>query len=134
LFPGQIPQPVLPELLESNQITLEAYDLQIVEAGHTDTVGTTALWVPDIRLLVSGDVVYNNTHMFLGETTRESRTEWITALRTLKSLQPADVVAGHKDPVRDDDPSNIEESISTSLTSTMPSSAPRQESNCTKPC
>jgi glyoxylase-like metal-dependent hydrolase (beta-lactamase superfamily II) len=111
LFPGQIPQPVLPELLESNQITLEGHDLQIVEAGHTDTKGTTALWVPDIHLLVSGDVVYNNTHMFLAETTRESRIEWIAALRTLKFLQPAHVVAGHKDPVRDDDPSNIEESI-----------------------
>jgi glyoxylase-like metal-dependent hydrolase (beta-lactamase superfamily II) len=111
LFPGQIPQPVLPELLESNQISLEGRDLQIVEAGHTDTQGTTALWVPDIRLLVCGDVVYNNTHIFLGETTRESRTAWIASLRTLKSFQPAHVIAGHKDPARDDDPSNIEESI-----------------------
>jgi glyoxylase-like metal-dependent hydrolase (beta-lactamase superfamily II) len=111
LFPGQIPRPVLPELLESNQITLEGHDLEILETGHTDTEGTTALWAPDIRLLVSGDVVYNNTHMFLGETTRESRTDWIAALRTLKSLQPADVVAGHKDPARDDDARNIEESI-----------------------
>jgi glyoxylase-like metal-dependent hydrolase (beta-lactamase superfamily II) len=111
LFPGQIPQPVLPELLDGNHFGLEAHDLQIVETGHTDTQGTTALWVPDIGLLVSGDAVYNNTHMYLAETTSESRAEWIAALRTVKSLHPDHVVAGHKDPARDDDPGNIDESI-----------------------
>jgi len=111
LFPGQIPEPVLPEVLDGNQFALEGHDLKILETGHTDTQGTTALWVPDIRLVVSGDVVYNNTHMYLAETTRQSRLEWIAALRTLRSLDPAQVVAGHKHPDRDDDPGNIDESI-----------------------
>ena len=111
LFPGQIPAPVLPELFEGDHLTLEGHDLQIVDTGHTDTRGTTALWVPDIGLLVSGDAVYNNTHMYLAETTRETRAEWIAALQSIKSLRPDHVVAGHKDPVRDDDPSNIDESI-----------------------
>jgi glyoxylase-like metal-dependent hydrolase (beta-lactamase superfamily II) len=111
LFPGQIPEPVLPELLDSHQFSLEGHDLRVMQAGHTDTQGTTALWVPDIRLVVSGDVVYNNTHMYLAETTPETRSEWIAALRTLAALEPARVVAGHKDPERDDDPGNIGESI-----------------------
>ena len=111
LFPGQIPKPVLPELLESSIVSLEGSELQVLETGHTDTRGTTALWVPDIRLVVSGDVVYNNTHMYLAETTRETRAEWITALETLKTLDPDHVVAGHKYPDRDDDPGNIDESI-----------------------
>jgi glyoxylase-like metal-dependent hydrolase (beta-lactamase superfamily II) len=111
LFPGQIPEPVLPELLDSDRFALEGHDLQVVEAGHTDTQGTTALWVPDIRLVVSGDVAYNNTHMYLAETTRETRSEWIAALQTLKSLDPAHVIVGHKDPDRNDDPSSIDESI-----------------------
>ena len=111
LFPGQIPEPVLPELLDGHHFNLEGHDLEIVEAGHTDTQGTTSLWVPDIRLLVSGDVAYNNTHMYLAETTRETRNEWIAALQALTALEPAHVIAGHKDPDRDDDPSNITESI-----------------------
>ena len=111
LFPGQIPEPVLPELLDSDRFGLEGHELRVVEAGHTDTQGTTALWVPDIRLVVSGDVAYNNTHMYLAETTRETRSEWIAALQTLKSLDPAHVIVGHKDPDRKDDPSNIDESI-----------------------
>jgi glyoxylase-like metal-dependent hydrolase (beta-lactamase superfamily II) len=111
LFPGQIPEPVMPELLDGKHFSLEGHDLQIVEAGHTDTHGTTALWVPDIRLVVGGDVVYNNTHMYLAETTAETRSEWIAALRTLEALEPAHVVAGHKHPDHDDDPGNIAESI-----------------------
>ena len=105
------PEPVLPELLEGDEFELEGHALQVVQAGHTDTQGTTALWVPDIRLVVSGDVVYNNTHMYLAETTRETRKEWIAALQTLKALDPAHVAVGHKDPARDDDPSNIDDSI-----------------------
>jgi hypothetical protein len=111
LFPGQIPEPVLPELLGSDRFALEGHDLQVVETGNTDTNGTTALWVPDIALVVSGDVVYNNTHMYLAETTRDTRTEWIAVLGALKALEPTHVVAGHKHPDRDDDPSNIDESI-----------------------
>jgi glyoxylase-like metal-dependent hydrolase (beta-lactamase superfamily II) len=111
LFPGQIPEPVLPELLGSDRFALEGHDLQVMETGNTDTKGTTALWVPDIALVVSGDVVYNNTHMYLAETTRDTRTEWIAVLGALKALEPTHVVAGHKHPDRDDDPSNIDESI-----------------------
>ena len=111
LFPGQIPEPVLPELLDSDRFALEGHDLQVVQAGHTDTQGTTALWVPDLRLVISGDVAYSNTHMYLAETTRETRSEWIAALQKLKSLGPAHVIVGHKDPARDDDPSNIDDSI-----------------------
>jgi glyoxylase-like metal-dependent hydrolase (beta-lactamase superfamily II) len=111
LFPGQIPVPVLPELIEGDTLRLEGHTLQIVETGHTDTHGTTSLWVPDIRLVVAGDVVYNNTHMYMAETTRQSRQEWIAALHAIKCLDPVHVVAGHKHPDHTDDPATIEESI-----------------------
>jgi glyoxylase-like metal-dependent hydrolase (beta-lactamase superfamily II) len=111
LFPGQIPVPVLPEPVEGDQLMLEGHPLQIVETGHTDTHGTTILWVPDIRLVVAGDVVYNNTHMYMAQTTRASRMEWIAALEAVKSLDPINVVAGHKHPDYEDDPATIEESI-----------------------
>jgi glyoxylase-like metal-dependent hydrolase (beta-lactamase superfamily II) len=54
LFPGQIPVPVLPEVFEDDHFMLEGHELQIVQTGHTDTEGTTILWVPDIRLVVAG--------------------------------------------------------------------------------
>lgn len=111
LFPGQIPVPVLPEELDNDRFTLEGHELQLIQTGHTDTEGTTVLWVPDIRLVVAGDVVYNETHMYMAETTAESRLEWIASLERVKSLDPLNVVAGHKFPGRADDPATIDESI-----------------------
>lgn len=111
LFPGQIPVPVLPEVIDEDHFTLEGHELFIVETGHTDTDGTTALWVPDIGLVVAGDVVYNQTHMYLAESNEQSRLEWIESLERIRALQPANVVAGHQFPGRGDDPIAIDESI-----------------------
>jgi len=111
LFPGQIPQPVIPAELAGDTIRLEEHELRVIEAGHTDTTGTTVLWCPSLRLIVAGDVVYNHTHMYLAETTTASRQEWIVSLTRLKDLDPLYVVAGHKQPDYEDDPVNIDESI-----------------------
>ncbi len=111
LFPGQIPQPVIPAELAGDTIRLEEHELRVIEAGHTDTTGTTVLWCPSLRLIVAGDVVYNHTHMYLAETTTASRQEWIASLAKLKDLDPLYVVAGHKQPDCEDDPVNIDESI-----------------------
>ena len=111
LFPGQIPEPVIPAELAGDTIGLEEHELRVIDAGHTDTTRTTVLWCPDLRLIVAGDVVYSNTHMYLAETTTTSRREWIASLARLKDLHPLYVVAGHKRPGDDDDPVNIDESI-----------------------
>jgi glyoxylase-like metal-dependent hydrolase (beta-lactamase superfamily II) len=111
LFPGQIPQPVIPGELAGDTIPLEEHELRVIETGHTDTTGTTVLWCPSLRLIVAGDVVYSRTHMFLAENTAASRQEWIAALTRLKDLDPRHVVAGHKQPDGTDDPADIDESI-----------------------
>jgi glyoxylase-like metal-dependent hydrolase (beta-lactamase superfamily II) len=110
-FPGQISDTiVLAEPLDSMQFDLEGRPLIVVETGHTDTSNTTSLHVPDIGLIVSGDVVYNRCHMFLGATTPASRTEWLAALDRLAALRPTAVVTGHKDPTQGNAPTAIEES------------------------
>jgi glyoxylase-like metal-dependent hydrolase (beta-lactamase superfamily II) len=111
LFPGQIPPPAIPAELAGDTIDLERHELRVIEAGRTDTTGTTALWCPRLRLIAAGDVVYNHTHMYLAETTAASRREWIAALAALRELTPRSVVAGHTQPGYDDDPANIDESV-----------------------
>jgi glyoxylase-like metal-dependent hydrolase (beta-lactamase superfamily II) len=81
-----------------------------MERGQTDTVDTTALYVPDLGLIVSGDVAYNHCHIYVGETTAASRTEWIAALDRLAALHPVAVVTGHKDPTCGNPPSVLAES------------------------
>ena len=110
LFPGEIPQPLgFPEMLEGNAIALEAHRLEVVEAGFTDTVDTTALWVPDLRLMIAGDVAYNDTHQYTAETTGESREQWARAAEKLAEYDPVAVIAGHKKPDRPDDPAILSE-------------------------
>jgi hypothetical protein len=70
---------------------------------------STSLHVPSIDLAVAGDVVYNQCHMYVGDTTPESRTNWAAALDRLAAPKPATVVAGHKKPGVPDSPSAIED-------------------------
>ncbi len=112
-FPGQIADIVpLPEPLESAEIRLEGSAIEVIETGHTDTLDTTSLHVPDLGLIVSGDVAYNHCHMYVGDTTTDSRADWIAALGRLAQLNPAAVVAGHKDPTQGNPPTVLAESRS----------------------
>ena len=109
-FPGQIADTVaLAEPLGAAQFELEGLPLVVIETGHTDNLDTTSLYVPDLGLIVSGDVAYNHCHMFVSATTPDSRAEWIAALDRLAALNPGAVVAGHKDPTRGNPPSILNE-------------------------
>jgi glyoxylase-like metal-dependent hydrolase (beta-lactamase superfamily II) len=109
-FPGQIPTKLVsPEPYERDTFTLEGHDLRIIEQGHTDSADTTSLHVPSLRLIVAGDVVYNQCRMYVGDTTPESRKNWIAALDRLAALNPEIVVAGHKKPGAPDSPSAIQD-------------------------
>ena len=93
-FPGQIPADlVVAKELEGHAIDLEGNELRILELGHTDTDNSTCLYVPSIGLVVAGDAAYNDVHLYLVESTKEKRREWIAALDTIESLHPRAVVA-----------------------------------------
>ena len=104
-YPGQIPERlVIAEELRGNVIQLEGRDLVVVELGHTDTDHTTCLHVPSADLVVAGDAAYNEVHLYLAESTAETRRQWIAALDTIESLKPHAVIAGHKKPEKNDSP------------------------------
>ena len=110
LFGGQLPASItLPEPYDESSFTLEGHEVRIIEQGRTDAVGTTSLHVPSIDLVVAGDVVYNQCHMYVGDTTPESRANWLAALDRLAALNPKTVVAGHKKPGAPDSPAAIEQ-------------------------
>src|SRR6266478_1929834 len=109
-FPGQIDATLpIAEDLAGAVIELEGEELVSIPTGHTDTRSTSCLHVPSIGLVVSGDVIYNDVHVHLGESNVDSRKEWIAALDMIESLKPRAVVAGHKRPGRPDAPDIVEE-------------------------
>lgn len=111
LWPGQLPDEiVLAEPYDDDVFTLEGHELRIIEQGRTDAIDTTSLHVPSIDLVIGGDVLYNQCHMFIGDTTPESRANWIAALDRLAALDPKIAVAGHKKSGAPDIPEAIEAS------------------------
>ena len=110
MFPGQVPTKLVPpDPYEHDTFTLEGHELRIIEQGRTDSPDSTSLYVPSIRLIVAGDVVYNQCRVYVGDTTPESRANWIAALDRLAALNPTMVIAGHKKPGAPDSPSTIQE-------------------------
>ena len=110
MFPGQVATKlVAPEPYEHDTFTLEGHELRIIEQGRTDSPDSTSLYVPSIGLIVAGDVVYNQCRMYVGDTTPESRKNWIADLDRLAALNPRIVVAGHKKSGAPDSPSAIQD-------------------------
>jgi len=109
-FPGQLPsQFAAPEVLDGDTLSLESEAVKVVELGHTDASHSTALYLPSIGLVVSGDCVYNDTHPYLAECDEKARNEWLQALDRIESLHPKAVVAGHGVLDPDSSPRHIEE-------------------------
>jgi len=68
----------------------------------------TAVWIPYLAALVTGDISFEGTHPWLAESTVESRAAWRNALDRLETLHPAIVVSGHKkSPADPDAPSSL---------------------------
>jgi glyoxylase-like metal-dependent hydrolase (beta-lactamase superfamily II) len=109
-FPGQLPtELVAPEALAGDSFLLEGERLRLVELGHTDTPHSTALHVPAIDLVIAGDAVYGNTHLYLAECDAKARGEWLHALDLIEVLRPRAVVVGHAGPSPNSSPRYIEE-------------------------
>ncbi|HEV3097347.1 MAG TPA: MBL fold metallo-hydrolase, partial [Candidatus Dormibacteraeota bacterium] len=112
LFPEQLPDhplEIVPQPVPEDGFTIDGERLLSVEVGHSDTDDTTVLHAPSIGLVAAGDVVYNNVHQYLAETPGGGFEAWHAALDAVAALHPARVVAGHKDPARNDDVGNIAE-------------------------
>ena len=67
VYTGIPRSPVTAVTVPDNRFTLEGHDLVIVEVGSTDSDDTTVLHVPDLGLVVAGDVIYNGVHMYLAQ-------------------------------------------------------------------
>jgi glyoxylase-like metal-dependent hydrolase (beta-lactamase superfamily II) len=96
ILPGQIPaSPITATKPPVAGINIEGHRIELVEVGHSDTDDTTVVHVPDLDLVVAGDVVYDEAHLFLVESAGGGRDAWRAALDRISALDPAHLVAGH---------------------------------------
>ncbi|KRA28061.1 MULTISPECIES: MBL fold metallo-hydrolase [unclassified Nocardioides] len=110
LFGDQIPEEIVSAApLTGDRIDLEGHSLIVHRGGHSDRSDTTFLHVPELDLVVAGDIVYNGVFPFTLDTDRASRDEWREALDRIAACRPTHVVAGHKAPGADDDHRHVAE-------------------------
>ena len=103
-FPGQLTgRPVAPAPLAGTTIPVGGSAVTVIPVGTTDTVHSSVVHVPRLGLVVSGDVVYNQTHMWLAGSTPDSRASWSRALDAVAALGAGTIVAGHRNPQAADD-------------------------------
>jgi glyoxylase-like metal-dependent hydrolase (beta-lactamase superfamily II) len=96
-------QPVLPAALQGTTLTLEGQTLEVHGGVQGDAEDNSYVWIPSIRTVVAGDIVYRGVHAWTRETSAAQRKAWRKTLDELAALKPTTVIAGHKDPRQRDD-------------------------------
>src|ERR1700754_4297315 len=96
-------KPVPPVPLAGTTIHVGGSAATVIPVGTTDTGHSSVVHVPGLSLVVSGDVVYNQTHMWMRGSTPDSRASWARALDAVAALEADTVIAGHRNPAAADD-------------------------------
>jgi glyoxylase-like metal-dependent hydrolase (beta-lactamase superfamily II) len=103
-FPGQLTsKPVVPAALTGTAIPIGGTEAMVIPVGTTDTGHSSVVHVPGLSLVVSGDAVYNQTHMWLMRSTPDTRASWVRALDAVAALEADIIIAGHRSPQAPDD-------------------------------
>ena len=83
------------EPFDGDTITFESSHIEVLKHIQGDTDENTMLWIPGQRILIGGDVVFNNMHVYTAETDKQTRGKWLNSLKTIRALQPSVVIPGH---------------------------------------
>jgi len=86
---------IVPQPLQGDTIKLEGQTLKI-EGLKGPTPDRSYVWIPSIKAVVGGVVLFNDLHVWTADTqTAESRKQWLATLDGVAALKPATVVPGH---------------------------------------
>jgi glyoxylase-like metal-dependent hydrolase (beta-lactamase superfamily II) len=80
---------------DANVVEFDGTQIEIFRHIRGDTDENTMLWIPGQRILIAGDVVFNNMHVYTAETDGTAREKWLNSLEKVKELNPSVVIPGH---------------------------------------
>jgi glyoxylase-like metal-dependent hydrolase (beta-lactamase superfamily II) len=99
------PDPVIPDELQGNTLTLEGQTLEIVGGLTGDSPKNNSyVWIPSVKAVIAGDIVFSGAHFVVPKMGQE----WLQTLDQIAALHPAIVVAGHQIAGAPTDASTIE--------------------------
>src|SRR6202048_3867364 len=83
------------EKFDGNFIEFESSKIEVLRNIQGDTDENTMLWIPGQRILIAGDVLFNNMHVYTAETDSGARGKWLNSLNKIRELKPSLVMPGH---------------------------------------
>jgi len=83
------------EKFGGNFIEFEGSKIEILKNIQGDTDENTMLWIPGQRILIAGDVLFNDMHVYTAETDSKAREKWLNSLQKIRELKPSVVIPGH---------------------------------------
>ena len=92
---GATSQVVAIEKFDGNFIEFEDSRIEVLGNVQGDTDENTMLWIPGQRILIAGDVLFNNMHVYTAETDSKARGKWLNSINKIRELKPSVVIPGH---------------------------------------
>ncbi len=83
------------EKVDGNFIEFESSKIELLKDVQGDTDENTMLWIPGQRILIAGDVLFNNMHVYTAETDSKARGKWLNSINRIRELKPSLVIPGH---------------------------------------
>ena len=80
---------------DADSVDFDGTQIEIFKHIRGDTDENTMLWIPGQRILIAGDVVFNDMHVYTAETDSKAREKWLSSLEKIRELKPSIVIPGH---------------------------------------
>jgi glyoxylase-like metal-dependent hydrolase (beta-lactamase superfamily II) len=95
LGPGATSHAVAISRFDGNFIEFEGAKIEVLKNIQGDTDENTMLWIPGQGILIAGDVLFNDMHVYTAETDSKARGKWLNSLQKIRELKPSVVIPGH---------------------------------------
>ena len=92
---GAASQVVAISKFDDDFVAFDSARIEVFKHIRGDTDENTMLWIPGQRMLIAGDVVFNDMHVYTAETGSKAREKWLSSLKKIRELNPAIVIPGH---------------------------------------
>ncbi|ASR50037.1 MBL fold hydrolase [Paenibacillus kribbensis] len=96
------------ERIEEPHLTVDGEQIDILGLMRGDAEHEAILWIPSIKTLVAGDLVFSDAHVWVADARfPEDRQAWLDNLDTLEALKPEVIIPGHAPNDRPYNPNGI---------------------------
>jgi glyoxylase-like metal-dependent hydrolase (beta-lactamase superfamily II) len=89
--------PIVPDALDGNTLTLEGETLQVFGPLQGDSAGDNSfVWIPSIKAIVGGDTLFSGAHFVFAPMSATQKKDWAATVEQMEALKPEIVIPGHQ--------------------------------------